>query len=86
MILLDAALIVLALALLVATWRVTFGPTDADRALGVDFGFAVVIAGIALLAVRLQARAVLDLVLVATLVGFLSTVAFARLVAARSSS
>ena len=86
MILLDAALVVLSLALVVATVRLVVGPTDADRALGVDFGFAVVIAAIALLAVRLDAPALLDLVLVATLVGFLSTVAFARLVAGRSSS
>ena len=86
MILLDAALVVLALALVVATVRLVVGPTDADRALGVDFGFAVVVAAFALLAVRLDAPALLDLVLVATLVGFLSTVAFARLVAARSSS
>ncbi len=86
MILIDAALAVLALALVVATVRLVVGPTDADRALGVDFGFAVVIAAVALLAVRLDAPALLDLVLVATLVGFLSTVAFARLVAARSSS
>ncbi len=86
MILLDAALVVLALALVVATVRLVIGPTDADRALGVDLGFAVVIAAIALLAVRLDAPALLDLVLVATLVGFLSTVAFARLVATRSSS
>ncbi len=86
MILLDAALVVLALALVVATVRLVVGPTDADRALGVDFGFAVVIAAVALLAVRLDAPALLDLVLVGTLVGFLSTVAFARLVAARSSS
>ncbi len=86
MILLDAALVVLALALVVATVRLVVGPTDADRALGVDFGFAVVIAAIALLAVRLDAPALLDLVLVGTLVGFLSTVAFARLVATRSSS
>jgi multicomponent Na+:H+ antiporter subunit F len=85
-ILIDAALAVLALALVVATVRLVVGPTDADRALGVDFGVAVVIAAIALLAVRLDAPALLDLVLVATLVGFLSTVAFARLVAARSSS
>jgi multicomponent Na+:H+ antiporter subunit F len=85
-ILIDAALVVLALALVVATVRLVVGPTDADRALGVDFGFAVVIAAVALLAVRLDAPALLDLVLVATLVGFLSTVAFARLVAARSSS
>lgn len=85
MILLDIALFVLALTLLVAGWRVAAGPTDADRALGVDLGFPVVIAALALLAVRLQAPALLDLVLVATLVGFLSTVAFAQL-AARSSS
>lgn len=86
MILLDAALVVLALALVVATVRLVVGPTDADRALGVDLGFAVVLAAVALLAVRLDAPALLDLVLVATLVGFLSTVAFARLVATRSSS
>ncbi len=48
--------------------------------LGLDFGFAVFIAGIAVLAVRLDQPAVLDLVLVATLVGFLATVAFAHLV------
>ncbi|MGY1667670.1 monovalent cation/H+ antiporter complex subunit F [Geodermatophilus sp. SYSU D00696] len=84
--LIDAALVVLALALAVATARLTAGPTDADRALAVDFGFAVVLAAIALLAVRLDAPALLDLVLVGTLVGFLSTVAFARLVATRSSS
>jgi multicomponent Na+:H+ antiporter subunit F len=85
-ILVDAALVVLALALAVATLRLAVGPTDADRVLAVDFGFAVVLAAIALLAVRLDASALLDLVLVGTLVGFLSTVAFARLVAARSSS
>ncbi|TKJ18121.1 monovalent cation/H+ antiporter complex subunit F [Blastococcus sp. CCUG 61487] len=83
---LDAALVVLGLALLVATHRVAAGPTDADRALGVDLGFAIVIAAVAVLAVRLEAPAVLDLVLVATLVGFLSTVAVARLVASRGSS
>lgn len=85
MLLVDAALVVLALALGAATLRVAVGPTDADRALGVDLGFVVVIAAIALLAVRLERPALLDLVLVATLVGFLSTVAFARLIAGRSS-
>ena len=86
MILLDAALVVLALALVVADVRLVVGPPDAGRALGGDLGFAVVIPAVALLAVRLDAPALLDLVLVATLVGFLSTVAFARLVATRSSS
>lgn len=80
MILLDAALAVLALCLLSAVYRVLAGPTDADRGLAVDFGFVVVVAGIALLALRLEASAMLDLVLVATLVGFLTTVALARLI------
>lgn len=84
MFVLDGALVVLALSLLVAAWRLLTGPTDADRALAVDYGFVVVVAGIAVLAVRLRTPALLDLVLVATLVGFLSTVAFARLVAERS--
>ncbi|MGY2004360.1 monovalent cation/H+ antiporter complex subunit F [Blastococcus sp. SYSU DS1024] len=86
MVLLDAALVVLALSLVVAAIRIARGPSDVDRALGVDFGFAVVIAAIALLAVRLDAPAMLDLVLVATLVGFLATVAFARLAGGRRSS
>lgn len=81
---LDVALAVLALSMVVATVQLLRGPTDADRALAVDFGFAVVISAIALLAVRLDSPAMLDLVLVATLVGFLATVAFAQLVARRS--
>lgn len=78
--LLDAVLVVLALAMLVAIGRACFGPTSADRVLGVDFGFAVFIAAIAVLAVRLDSRSLLDLVLAATLVGFLATVGLAKLV------
>lgn len=80
MIVLDIALVLLALAMIGAIGRTALGPTNADRTLGVDFGFAIFIAGIALLAVRLDSLALLDLVLAATLVGFLATVAFARLV------
>lgn len=78
--LLDALLAVLVLAMVVAIGRTLVGPTNADRALGIDFGFAVFVAGLALLAVRLDSPAMLDLVLAATLVGFLATVAFAKLV------
>lgn len=81
---LDAALVVLAAAAVVATLRVVVGPTDADRVLAVDLGFVVLLAALAVLAVRLSAPALLDLVLVGTLVGFLATVALARLAARRS--
>jgi multicomponent Na+:H+ antiporter subunit F len=83
-VLLDAALVVLALTMLVAIGRLLAGPTDADRGLAVDLGFVVAVAAIALLAVRLDTPALLDLVLVATLVGFLATVALAQLLGGRS--
>jgi len=83
-VILDAALVVLAVAAVVATVRVVVGPTDADRVLAVDLGFVVLLAALALLALRLGAPALLDLVLVGTLVGFLATVALARLAARRS--
>jgi len=80
-VILDAALVVLAVAAVVATVRVVVGPTDADRVLAVDLGFVVLLAALAVLALRLGAPALLDLVLVGTLVGFLATVALARLAA-----
>ncbi|MEQ3554771.1 monovalent cation/H+ antiporter complex subunit F [Pseudonocardia nematodicida] len=78
--LLDAGLVLLAASLLVALYRVLAGPTEADRGLAVDYGFVVVVAFVVLLALRLDSAAMLDLVVVATLVGFLATVAFARLI------
>ncbi|MEJ5915382.1 monovalent cation/H+ antiporter complex subunit F [Pseudokineococcus sp. 1T1Z-3] len=85
MIVVDVCLVVMALCLLVASWRVVVGPSDADRVLAVDLGFVVVVCSVALLAVRLATPAFLDLVLVATLVGFLATVVLARLVAGRAA-
>jgi len=81
---LDIVLAALGLAMLVAVVRLIAGPTDADRAVAVDYGFFVTVAVLAVLAVRLDERSLLDLVLVATLVGFLATVALARLVQRRS--
>ena len=47
--------------MLVAISRMAYGPTGADRALAVDFGFSTFIAGIAVLAARLDAAAATDL-------------------------
>ncbi len=80
MIVVDIALVVLALALLPALWRIAVGPTDADRALSADHVFFVFLAVAGLLALRLEDSVFLDVVLVATLVGFLATITLARLV------
>jgi multicomponent Na+:H+ antiporter subunit F len=80
MIVIDVALVVLALALLPAVWRIAVGPTDADRALSADHVFFVFLAAAGLLALRLEDSVFLDVVLVGTLVGFLATITLARLV------
>lgn len=84
MILIDVLLGILAAAMAVVIWRLLAGPTDADRVVAVDLAFVVFVAGTALLAVRLRAPSVLILVLAATLVGFLATVALAHLLERRS--
>jgi multicomponent Na+:H+ antiporter subunit F len=71
--------------LLVATlpallYRAVAGPSGADRALASDFVLFVTIGLIALLGVALASSATFELVLVATAVGFLGTLALARLI------
>lgn len=80
MILIDVFLVILAVASLPAMWRIARGPTDADRAVAADLVFFVLVGVIALLAVRLDTPALLDIVVLATLTGFLATVALARLI------
>jgi multicomponent Na+:H+ antiporter subunit F len=79
-ILIDLLLVVLAATMAVVIWRMAAGPSDADRAVAVDLGFVVFVAAVALLSVRLDTSAILILILVATLVGFLATIGVAHLV------
>lgn len=85
MILLDAALAVLAATFGLALLRAVRGPSVADRAVAADVALYVVVAAIALLALRSQTAAFLDVVLIATLLGFLATVALGVLVGRRGS-
>lgn len=77
---LDAALVVIALTLLPAAYRMFKGPHDADRAVAADLVFFGFIGVIALLGLRMTTSIVLDIVLVASVVGFLATLSVARLV------
>lgn len=77
--------LVITAVLLVATlpallYRAIAGPSKADRALAADFTLFVTIGLIALTGVGLASSATFDLVLVATAVGFLATLALARLI------
>lgn len=81
----DLALAALAVTFALALWRAVVGPSVADRAVAADVGLYVIVAAIALLALRSGTGAFLDVVLIATLLGFLATVALGVLVGRRGS-
>ena len=80
MIVVDLALLALGAGFVAALARAVVGPSVADRAVAADVCFYVVVAALALLSVRLEAPALLDAVLVATMLGFIATISLARLV------
>ena len=65
--------------------RAAIGPTVADRAVGADVGLYSVVGGLTVLAVSTGSDHLVDVVLIAVLLGFLATVALAALVGRRSS-
>lgn len=74
------ALGILTVALLLTIVRIVLGPTLPDRILGLDMLVAVVIGYIAVIALYTGFYLYLDIAIALGLVGFLSTVAFARFV------
>lgn len=74
----DIAIVLVVISLALAAARMVIGPTDADRAVAADLLFFAIIAMIALVGVRVESSATFDIVLIATLVGFLSAISLAR--------
>ncbi|MFF0988777.1 monovalent cation/H+ antiporter complex subunit F [Kocuria nitroreducens] len=70
--------LVLAVSVLVAGVRMFRGPNDANRAIASDLLFFAVVGLIALFGVLAMSPTVFDLVLIATLVGFLATLSLSR--------
>ncbi len=74
------ALGVLAVAFALGLVRAIRGPSVADRALAAALCLYVIVAAIALLTLRTGYTEFLDVVLIATLLGFLATVALGALI------
>ncbi|MFD1858937.1 pesticidal protein Cry26Aa [Aeromicrobium camelliae] len=74
----EIAMIAIGATILLAVVRIVIGPTSADRAVAADLLSFSIIAEIALIGTRLGSTGTYDLVLVATLVAFLSAVSIAR--------
>lgn len=78
MIVLDISIGLVVLAVLAASVRIARGPTNPDRAVAADLLFFSIIALIALVGLRVASAYVFDILLIATLTGFLATLSLAR--------
>lgn len=74
----DIALVCLTLSVAVAVYRVLRGPSWGDRITGFDFLGVSLAALIVVLALKTGLTAFLDVALIVSILGFLSTVALAR--------
>jgi multicomponent Na+:H+ antiporter subunit F len=79
----DVAFAVLGLAVLATVIRIIRGPTLADRILGLDTITVLAIGLIGTFALRTGLHLYVDIAVGVALVGFLSTVAFARYLLSR---
>ncbi len=74
----NIALACLALAITVAVYRVLKGPSWGDRIMAFDFLTVNLAVLVVVLAVRTEITVLLDVALLVSILGFLSTVALAR--------
>ena len=79
----DIGIALVALAFLMCLWRVLRGPTLVDRGLASDT-MAMMIVGFAILVtIRLRSLVFFDAVLIISILGFASTIAFAQFIGRR---
>lgn len=78
---LDFAFTAVSLAMALCGWRLVRGPTATDRVLALDTLYINVVALVVLLGLRLGSTVLFEAALIVAMLGFLSTVAFARYLA-----
>jgi multicomponent Na+:H+ antiporter subunit F len=74
----DIGIVIVTLACIATAYRIVHGPTDADRAIASDLLLFGVTGLIALFGVRASFAYTFDIVLVASIVGFLGAISLAR--------
>lgn len=78
-ILLGVSTVIVVASMLVAAVRATRGPDDATRAVMADLSYFYAIALFVMLVIRVGSEVSLDVVMLGSLLGVISTVALARL-------
>ena len=82
----SITLAVLSIAFILTAVRVVIGPELSDRVLALDMLVSIGIGFIAVIAIKTGFTLYLDIAIALSLVGFLSTVAFARYILTRGES
>lgn len=77
---------ILTLAFVITTIRIAVGPTLPDRVLALDMLVSIGVGYIAVIAIKTGFTLYLDIAIALSLVGFLSTVAFARFILQRGNT
>lgn len=75
----DIALVLVGVAMGLAAIRALRGPRTSDRSVAADLIFFSMIGFIALIGLRAGFDAVFDIILIATLLGFMAAISMARL-------
>ncbi len=81
----DIGVILIAIAIVLCVARIIRGPTLIDRGVSADVIAVQVAALVLLLTIRLETLLVFDAVLIVSILGFVSTVAFAQFLGRRGS-
>ncbi len=81
----DASIVLLAIAFALCVFRILRGPTLIDRGVATDTVTLQVVGLAILLTIRLRTLTYFDAVLVFALLGFVTTVAFAQFIARRGA-
>lgn len=74
----DAAFVMVMIAIALAFYRIAMGPSLADRVVALDMMTVSIVAFCGLFAISSGFEAFLDVAIVVALIGFLATVALAR--------
>ena len=82
----SITLAILSIAFILTAVRVVIGPELSDRVLALDMLVSVGIGFIAVIAIKTGFTLYLDIAIALSLIGFLSTVAFARYILTRGKS
>lgn len=79
-IMLSTALVLFAIAIAIALYRIIRGPSIPDRVVALDMIVVNLISGIAVISVLLKTKAFLEVILILGILAFISTIALSKFI------